>query len=354
MVTRKHIIRREQAAAQESWRERMRARRRSDMKHTSRLAILTGLLGAAGQAAGAEPPVFPSRPVRIIVPYAPGGSVDTVARAVAQRLAETWSQSVVVENRPGGGANIGTDLVAKATPDGYTLLMGTTANTVNVHLMDKLAHDFMRDFVPISLLDTFYNVLVVQAASPAKSLKDLLDLARAKAGKLTYASSGVGSSNHFSGVLLDMLARVDTVHVPYKAAPIALTDTLSGRVDMYYPGIVSALPHIQSGKLRALGVTGSRRSAAAPQIATLAEAGVPGYELEPWHGILAPTGTPRGIVDRIHRDAVGAIKQPDVRDRLIAAGVDNIVGSTPAELAAFVRRETEKYGKLAKAAGIAK
>lgn len=341
-------------AVEQSRAVRMLAPRGTRVKYQYRFAMLAGLFGAAGQAASAEPPAFPSRPVRIIVPYAPGGSVDTVARALAQRLAETWNQSVVVENRPGGGANIGTDLVAKATPDGYTLLMGTTANTVNVHLMEKLAHDFVRDFAPISLLDTFFNVLVVPATSPAKSLKDLLDLARTKPGRLTYASSGVGSSNHFSGVLLDMLARVETVHVPYKSAPVALTDTLSGRVDMYYPGIVSSLPHIQSGKLRALGVTGSRRSASAPQIPTLAEAGVPGYELEPWHGMLAPAGTPSGIIERIHRDAVAAIKLPEVRDRLIAAGVDNIIGSTPAELAAFVRRETEKYGKLVKAAGIAK
>jgi tripartite-type tricarboxylate transporter receptor subunit TctC len=314
--------------------------------------VFASLLAASGYVGATQAGAFPVRPVRIIVPYAPGGSVDTVARVVGQRLSETWNQSVVVENRPGGGANIGTDLVAKATPDGYTLLMGTTANTVNVHLMDKLAHDFLRDFAPISLLDTFFNVLVVPATSPAKSLKELLDLARAKPGGLSYASSGVGSSNHFSGVLLDMLARVQTVHVPYKSAPIALTDTLSGRIDMYYPGIVSSLPHIQSGKLRAFGVTGSRRSASASQIPTLAEAGIPSYELEPWHGVLAPAGTPAAILDRIHRDVVAAIKLPDVRDRLIAAGVDNIVGSTPAELAAFLRRETEKYGRIAKAAGL--
>lgn len=319
-----------------------------------RIAMLVALAATSIGPTLAFGQSFPDRPVRIVVPYAPGGSVDTVARAVAGRLSETWHQSVIVENRPGGGANIGTDLVARATPDGHTLLMGTTANTVNVHLMDKLAHNFVRDFAPISLLDTFYNVLVVPATSAARSLKELIEMVRAKPKVLTYASSGVGSSNHFSGVLLDLLAKVETVHVPYKAAPIALADTLGGRVDMYYPGIVSSLPHIQSGKLRALGVTGSRRAASAPQIPTLAEAGLPGYELEPWHGILAPAGTPPAIIERIHRDATAAVKLPEIRDRLIGAGVDNIVGSTPAELAAFIRRETDKYGKLVKAAGIAK
>lgn len=311
-------------------------------------SISAMLLGAVHAQA------FPERPVRVVVPYAPGGSVDTVARTLGQKLAETWGQSVVVENRPGGGANIGTDLVAKATPDGYTLLMGTTANTVNVHLMAKLAHNFMTDFVPISLLDTFFNVLVVNAASPAKSMKELIELARAKPKSLTYASAGVGSSNHFSGELLRVLAKVEIVHVPYKAAPVALTDLLANRVDMYFPGIVSALPHIQSGKLRALGVTGSRRATSAPQIPTIAESGLPGYELEPWHGLLAPAGTPAPLIDKINRDVVSALRLPEIRDRLIGAGVDNIIGSTPAEFAAFIKRETAKYGRLAQAAGLAK
>lgn len=314
-------------------------------------ALLATLLALASTALAQK---YPERPVRIIVPYAPGGSVDTVARTLAQKLAETWSQSVIVENRPGGGANIGTDSVAKATPDGYTLLMGTTANTVNVHMMEKMSHHFIRDFAPISLLDTFYNVLVVNASAPSQTLKDLIELARAKPGLLTYASSGVGSSNHFSGELFRMLAHVDIVHVPYKAAPVALTDLLGNRVDMYFPGIVSSLPHIQTGKLRALGVTGSRRAASAPQIPTIAEAGLPGYELEPWHGLLAPVGTPAAIITKVNRDTVAALKLPEIRDRLIAAGVDNIIGSPPAELAAFIKRETEKYGKLVKAAGLAK
>ena len=305
-------------------------------------------------AAPAEAQTYPQRPVRIIVPYAPGGSVDTVARTVGGRLAETWGQAVVIENRPGGAANIGTELAARAVPDGYTLLMGTTANGVNLHLMTKMSHDFQRDFAPISLLDTFYNVLVVNPALPAKTVKELIAMAKAKPGELTYGSSGVASSNHFSGVLFDLLAGIDTRHVPYKDANVALADTLAGRITMYYPGLVSSLPHINSGKLRALGVTGSRRSASAREVPTIAEAGVPGYALEPWHGLLAPAGTPNAVISRIHADTVKALAIPEVRTKLVSVGIDNIVGSTPAELAAFIRTQIATYGKLVKAAGLKK
>lgn len=316
-----------------------------------RIAICC-LFMLAQLASGVASAAFPERPVRFVVPYAPGGSVDTVARTIAHRLGEVWGYNVVVDNRPGGGANIGTEIVARAPADGYTLLLGTTANTVNVHLMENMAHNFVRDFAPISLLDTFYNVLVISPATPAKNLRELIDLARSRPGKMTYASSGIGSSNHFSGELFNLLAKLDIVHVPYKAAPMALTDTLSGRVDLYFPGIVSSLPHIQSGKLRALGVTGPRRSLTAPQIPTIAEAGLPGYELTPWHGLLAPAGTPGPVVVRIHKEVTATLAIPEIRNRLIAAGIDNIVGSNPAELAAFIRTETEKYGKLVKAAGL--
>jgi tripartite-type tricarboxylate transporter receptor subunit TctC len=316
-----------------------------------RIAICC-LFMLAQLVSGVASAAFPERPVRFVVPYAPGGSVDTVARTIAHRLGEVWGYNVVVDNRPGGGANIGTEIVARAPADGYTLLLGTTANTVNVHLMENMAHNFVRDFSPISLLDTFYNVLVISPATPAKNLRELIDLARSRPGKMTYASSGIGSSNHFSGELFNLLAKLDIVHVPYKAAPMALTDTLSGRVDLYFPGIVSSLPHIQSGKLRALGVTGPRRSLTAPQIPTIAEAGLPGYELTPWHGLLAPAGTPGPVVARIHKEVTATLAIPEIRNRLIAAGIDNIVGSNPAELAAFIRTETEKYGKLVKAAGL--
>lgn len=314
--------------------------------------VICGVVMLAQLACGLSLAAFPERPVRFVVPYAPGGSVDTVARTVAHRIGEVWGYNVVVDNRPGGGANIGTEIVARAPADGYTLLLGTTANTVNVHLMENMAHNFIRDFAPISLLDTFYNVLVVSPAIPTKSLRELIDLARSRPGKMTYASSGIGSSNHFSGELFNLLAKVDIVHVPYKAAPMALTDTLSGRVDLYFPGIVSSLPHIQTGKLRALGVTGPRRSLTAPQIPTIAEAGLPGYELTPWHGLLAPAGTPGPVVARIHKEVTAALSMPEIRNRLIAAGIDNIVGSNPAELAKFIRTETEKYGRLVKAAGL--
>ena len=297
---------------------------------------------------------YPARPVRFIVPYAPGGSVDTVARTLGDKLGEYWGQTVVIDNRPGGAANIGTDLAARSPADGYTLLLGTTANGVNLHLIDRMPHNFIRDFAPITLLDTFYNVLVVNPAFQAKSVKELIALAKQKPGELTYASSGVGSSNHFSGVLFEVLAGVRMQHVPYKAAPVALTDLLAGRIDTYFPGLVSSLPHIESGKLRALGVTGRKRSVSAPNVPTIEEAGLKGYELTPWHGLLAPAGTPRPVIDKIHGDVVKALQVPAVRRKLVGAGIDNIIGSTPAELATFIRAETEKYGKLVKAAGLKK
>jgi len=310
------------------------------------LTVVACLLSVA---AGAQN--YPTRPVRIIVPYAAGGAVDTVARNVGAKLSDTWEQTVVIENRPGGAANIGTELAARAAPDGYTLLMGTTANGVNLHLM-KLSYDFERDFAPISLLDTFYNVLIVPPGFPAQSIRDLIALANAKPNELNYGSSGIASSNHFSGELFNLLAGVQMQHVPYKDANVAMADLLAARLSVYYPSVSGALPHIKSGKVRALGVTGSKRSVAAPQIPTIAEAGLPGYVLEPWHGMLAPTGTPRALVLRINKDVVAALNAPEVRSRLLGLGIDNIIGSSPEGLARFVRAEIQKYGKLVKSAGI--
>ena len=297
---------------------------------------------------------FPNRPVRIIVPYAPGGAVDTVTRTVGGKLSEIWGQPVVIENRPGGAANIGTELAARAAPDGYTLLMGTTANGVNLHLISRMSHNFERDFAPISLLDTFCNVLLVHPSFPAQSVKELIALAKSKPGELTYGSSGVASSNHFSGELFNLLAGVQMLHVPYKDANVTMTDLVAGRLSVYYPSLSGSLAHMQSGKVRALGVTSSKRSPAAPQVPTIAEAGVPGYELAPWHGILAPAGTPKPIITKIHGDVVKALAAPEVRSRLLGVGIDNIIGSTPEQLARFIRAETEKYGKLVKAAGLQK
>jgi tripartite-type tricarboxylate transporter receptor subunit TctC len=311
--------------------------------------VLTVLASFISVAAAAQ--TYPTRPVRIIVPYAAGGAVDTVARAVGGKLSDTWGQAVVIENRPGGAANIGTELAARSVADGYTLLMGTTANGVNLHLM-KLAYDFERDFAPISLLDTFYNVLIVPPALQAQSVKELIALAKARPNELNYGSSGVASSNHFSGELFNLLAGVQMQHVPYKDANVAMADLLSARLSVYYPSVSGALPHIKSGKVRALGVTGSKRSVAAPQIPTIAEAGLPGYVLEPWHGMLAPAGTPKPVIARINRDVVTALNAPEVRSRLLGLGIDNIIGSSPEELARFIRAEIQKYGKLVKAAAI--
>ena len=316
-----------------------------------RLALLL-VSALAAATVGAQN--FPTRPVRNIVPYAAGGAVDTVARTVSSKLSDMWGQTVVIENRPGGAANIGTDLAARAAPDGYTLLMGTTANGVNLHLMSKMSHNFIRDFTPISLVDTFYNILVVNSELPAKSVKELLALARAKPGQLNYGSAGVASSNHFSGELFNLLAGVKIQHVPYKDAGVALSDLIGGRLDMVFPSVAGSLAHLQSGRLRGLGVTGPRRSAAVPQVPTIAEAGVPGYELTPWHALLAPAGTPKPIITKLHADVVKALAAPDIRTKLVSQGIDNIVGSTPDELAQFIKVETAKYEKLVTAAGLKK
>ncbi|HYC48077.1 MAG TPA: tripartite tricarboxylate transporter substrate binding protein [Burkholderiales bacterium] len=313
--------------------------------------LLAAIMFSVASACAVAAQTFPTRPVRIIVPYAPGGAVDTVARTVGGKLSETWGQTVVIENRPGGAANIGTELGARAAPDGHTLLMGTTANGVNLHLM-KLTYNFERDLTPISLLDTFYNVLIVHPSFPAQSVKELIALAKAKPNELNYGSSGVASSNHFSGELFNLLAGVQMQHVPYKDANVAMADLLAARLSVYYPSVSGALPHIKSGKVRALGVTGSKRSVAAPQIPTIAETGLPGYVLEPWHGILAPAGTPKALIAKLNKDVVAALHSPEVTKRLLGLGIDNIIGSSPEAFAKFIREQMEKYGKLVKAAGI--
>ena len=318
-------------------------------------ACITGvLLLASATVASAQQGPFPSKPVRIVIGFPPGGGIDIVARLMTPKLAEAWGQQPIVDNRPGASGTIGTELAARAAADGYTLLMGTTANGVNLHLISKMSHDFERDFAPISLIDTFCNVLLVHPSFPAQSVKELIALAKANPGELNYGSSGVASSNHFSGELFDMLAGIRMQHVPYKDANVAMADLLAARLSVYYPSLSGALGHIKSGKVVALGITSSKRSVAAPQIPTIAEAGLPGYELAPWHGILAPAGTPKAIIVKIHGDVVKALATPDIRSRLVALGIDNIVGSTPDELARFIRTETQKYGKLVKAAGIQK
>jgi tripartite-type tricarboxylate transporter receptor subunit TctC len=305
-----------------------------------------GLLAVVAQAQS-----FPSRPIRFIAPYVAGGGVDFVSRVVASRLSETIGQQVIVENRPGGATNIGSELVARAAPDGYTLLVGGVPNTVNRFLFSKLPYDVERDFAPVSRMTTAPNVLAVHPSLPARNVRELIALARARKGDLTYASAGVGSSNHLSGELFRVMAGVDILHVPYKGGAAAVTDLIAGQVSMYFGTTPSTLPQVRAGRLRALAVTGATRSRATPELPTMAEAALPGFENAAWHGLFAPARTPPAVIERLHDEVVKALRQPAIIDRMAAQGVD-VIASSPAQLAAFVRQDLAKYQKLVQAAGI--
>lgn len=294
---------------------------------------------------------YPTRPVRFIVPYVPGGGVDFVGRTIAQKLSETWNHPVVVDNRPGGGTNIGSELVARSAPDGHTLLVGGVPNTVNMTLYKKLPYDVVRDFAPVSRLTTAPNILVVHPSVPAKSVKELIALAKSRRGELTYASAGIGSSNHLSGELFRVMAGVDIVHVPYKGGGAAVTDLLAGQVSMYFGTTPSSVPFVRSGRLRALAVTSAKRSPAVPDVPTIAESGLPGFEQSAWHGLLAPSGTPQTIISKLNAEVVRILRLPEITERLATQGVD-VVASSPAEFAAFIKQDVVKYAKLVKTAGI--
>jgi tripartite-type tricarboxylate transporter receptor subunit TctC len=298
-----------------------------------------------------EAQTYPSRTVRLVVPYVPGGGVDFVGRTLSQKLSESWGHQVIVDNRPGGGTNIGSELVARAAPDGYTLLVGGVPNTANMSLYQKPSYDVVRDFTPVILLDTAPNVLAVHPSVPAKSVKELIALAKSRPGALTYASAGIGSSNHLSGELFRVMAGVDIIHVPYKGGGAAVVDLVAGQVTMYFGTTPSTMPHVRSGRVRALGVTTAKRTPAAPGVPTIAEAGLPGYEQSAWHGLLAPAGTPQAVVAKLHADVLRVLRLPDVLERFAGQGFD-VIGSSPSELAAFIKQDVAKYAKLVKTAGI--
>ena len=294
---------------------------------------------------------FPTRPIRFVAPYVPGGGVDFVSRVIATKLSETIGQQVIVENRPGGGTNIGSELVARAAPDGYTLLVGGVPNTVNTVFFKKLPYDVIKDFAPVTQTTTAPNILAVHPSLPVRTVKDLIALAKTRRGELTFASAGIGSSNHLSGELFRVMAGVDIIHVPYKGGGAAVTDLLAGQVSMYFGTTPSTLPHVRSGKLRALAVTSLKRSRATPDIPTMSEAALPGFENAAWHGLLAPAATPPAVIDKLHTEVVRVLRMPEIIERMAAQGVD-VIGGTPAELAAFIKQDIVKYEKLVKSAGL--
>jgi tripartite-type tricarboxylate transporter receptor subunit TctC len=314
-------------------------------------ALLTtaSVIALLGLAAAAH--AYPDKPVVMVAPFPAGGSVDLIARAVAQQMSDMWKQPVVVSNRPGASGNIGAEQVVRAAPDGYTLLMGTTALASSPAVYPKLGYDLMRDLAPVSLVVTMMNVLVVHPSLPARSVKELLALAKAKPGTLTSASAGVGSSNHLALVLFNMLSGANVRHIPYKGAAPAVADVMGGHVAMTFVPIAAALPPVRADKLRALGVTASKRSNELPDVPTIAEAGVPGYEASGWNALLAPHGTPRDIIAKVNATLIETLNALRVKDTLTASGAEAAAG-TPEALARFLERETAKWGKVVRAADI--
>ncbi len=307
---------------------------------------------AASLVAAAALAQYPERPIRLIVPFAAGGGNDNVARLVGKHISGSLGQPLVIDNRPGAGGVLGAELAAKAAPDGYTLFLGGVgSHAVNPNLNDTLSYDPIRDFAPVALLASAPLVLVVHPSVPADSFKAFVALARARPGQLNYASNGSGSSSHLAAVMFGSMAAVDMVHVPYKGLSPALTDLLSGRVQLMFSSVVAILPHIRAGKLRGLAVTGGKRLPSMPDLPTIAESGLPGYEASSWYGVLAPAGTPREIVARLNAELVKALEQPEVRTGLLAEGAEPI-GGTPEQFAAHIRAEKERLGKLIREAKI--
>jgi len=319
------------------------------------LAPLLGLLAGANcsPAFSADPaPDYPNRPIRWIVPFPPGGGTDIVARAVAVKLTEGWGQQIIIDNRGGAGGVIGADTVAKSTPDGYTLLFGTPgALVINPLLNSKLPYNATRDFAPVSLLALNPQLLAVHNTLPANTVKDLISLAKAQPRKLNYASVGEGTPNHLAMELFKSMTGTDMVHVPYKGAAPAVTDLVGGHVQLMFNPMPPLLPHVKSGRLKALAVGGTQRSAALPEVPTVAEAGVPGYEYVTWYSIVVPARTPRGIINKLNARLAAILTMPDVAQRLSSQGAEPRA-SSPEELTRFIEEDTKRLGAVIRFAGI--
>ena len=300
--------------------------------------------GALGQS-------YPTRAIKLVVPSSPGGGTDIVARILGQKLSEQLGQQFVVENRAGAGTVIGNDAVAKSAPDGYTLLMGLSTLAINPSMYAKLPYDALRDFAPISQSVSACNILILHPSVPAKTVVELIALARAKPGSLTFGSAGMGTNPHLSGELFKSLARIDMVHVPFKGSGQSIISQLAGEIAANFPSVPTAMPYIKARRLRGIGVTTLKRVEVLPDVPSIAEAGLPGYEATQWFGLLAPAGTPRTIIDRLYQESSRALRSADMKERMTAEGLE-VVGSTPEEFASYIRAETEKWTQVIKAAGI--
>jgi len=315
------------------------------------IALCMCLWGMSFATPGATQETYPSKPIRMVCPFPPGGTTDLVARLVALKLTEAWGQQVVVDNRPGAGGIIGTEMVAKAPSDGYTILLGSiTTHAVNPALYKKLDFDPIKDFAPVSLVVSSPQLLAVHPAVPAKSVKELIALAKAKPGQLNYGSAGTGTSPHLTFELFKRMASIDVVHVPYKGTGPAITDLVGGQVQMMITGIVALMPHVKSGKLRALAVTSAKRVSALSDVPTVAESGVPGFDVSSWFGVFLPAHTPRTILTKMNGEIRLILEQPSVRQRLIDQGADP-ASNTPEEFAAYVKAEMARWGEVVRSTG---
>jgi tripartite-type tricarboxylate transporter receptor subunit TctC len=308
------------------------------------------LLIAAGAGNGLAED-FPKRPVRFVLSFgAPGGSPDTIARVVGAKLTERWGMQIVIDPRPGAGGMLATEIVAHTTPDGYTLILVSPSHVINPALHTKVAYDPFKDFAPITQAAEVPNIVSVYPGVPARSIKELIALAKAKPGTLSYGSAGVGSSQHLAGELFREMAGINIVHVPYKTANTANLDLISGRIQLAFAATTS-VGFIRDGRLVGLAVTSRRRNAALPDLPTVAEAGVPGYEAAAWYGVLAPAGTPKAIVSKLHRDFTAALGEPDVREKLAAQTIEAVTSASPAAFEDFLRREQSKWTALVRKSG---
>ena len=319
------------------------------MTHILQRFLLAALVAIAAVSASAQ--TYPTRPIRLVVPFPAGGTTDILAREVGDRLSRSLGQSVVVDNRPGAAGNIGSDMVAKSAPDGYTLLMGTVGtHAINPSLYTKMPYDHVKDFAPVVLVAGVPNVLEVTPSLPVNSVADLIKLAKEKPGQLNFASSGSGTSIHLSGELFKTMAGVDMTHVPYKGSAPALTDLMGGQVQLMFDNLPSSLQQIKAGKLRAIAVTSAQRAPALPNVPTIAESGLPGFEASSWFGLLAPAGTPPAVIARINTEVNQWLQTGEAKEKLVAQGAV-VAGGTPEQFAAHIRAETEKWAKVVKVSG---
>ncbi len=312
-------------------------------KNILKAVTATGLALCAFGAAAAD--AYPTKPIKWVVPFPPGGAMDSMARTLGEKLSASMKQPVIVENRPGAGGSIGSNLVAKAAPDGHTIMIVSIGQAVNPSIYPKLPYDAAKDFEPVSLVGIVPNLLVAHPSVKAGNVKELIALAKAQPGKISYASAGNGTTVHLAAELFSSMAGVDIMHVPYKGSAPAVTDLMGGQVDIMFDSLSSARPYVESGKLKALAVTTAKRSSAFPNVPTVAESGLPGYELSGWYAVFVPAKTPKPVVDRLHAELVKALKQDDVRARFALLGAEP-VGSSPQELAATVKTETARWEKI--------